>query len=82
MLHHGHFASSSSAGSECRSAGEAALELQEKWQANQARLAYNAAMTKFKRSPPKIIKNKHVKLDDTEYSRRRTAGPRYVSQPD
>jgi ERF superfamily len=43
------------------------LELQERWQANQARQAYNAAMAKFKQRPPKITKNKHVKCDDTEY---------------
>jgi hypothetical protein len=43
------------------------LELQERWQANQARQAYNAAMAKFKQKPPKITKNKHVKSDDTEY---------------
>jgi ERF superfamily len=43
------------------------LELQERWQANQARQAYNAAMAKFKQEPPKITKNKHVKFDDAEY---------------
>jgi hypothetical protein len=43
------------------------LELQERWQANQARQAYNAAMAKFKQNPPKITKNKHVKIGDTEY---------------
>ena len=43
------------------------LELQERWQVNQARQAHNAAMAKFKQRPPKITKNKHVKFDDTEY---------------
>jgi hypothetical protein len=43
------------------------LELHERWEANQARQAYNAAMVKFKQSPPKITKNKRVKFDDTEY---------------
>jgi ERF superfamily len=43
------------------------LELQERWQANQARQAYNAAMAKFKQSPPKLTKNKHVKFDHSEY---------------
>ena len=43
------------------------LELQERWQTNEARQAYNAAMAKFKRRPPQITKNKHVKFDDTEY---------------
>jgi hypothetical protein len=43
------------------------LGLHERWEANQARQAYNAAMVKFKQSPPKITKNKRVKFDDTEY---------------
>jgi hypothetical protein len=43
------------------------LELQERWQASQARQAYNAAMAKFKRKPPKLIKNEHVKSGNTEY---------------
>jgi ERF superfamily len=43
------------------------LEIQERWQANHARQAYNAAMAEFKQRPPKITKNKHVKFDDTEY---------------
>jgi hypothetical protein len=43
------------------------LEFQERWQANRARVAFNAAMAKFKRHPPKILKNKHVKDGDTEY---------------
>ena len=32
------------------------LELQERWQASQARQAYHAAMAKFKQSPPKITR--------------------------
>jgi ERF superfamily len=43
------------------------LELQERWQASQARRAYNAAMAKFKQKPPKIIKNKQIKSGNTEY---------------
>ena len=43
------------------------LELQERWQANQARQAYNAAIAKFKQRPPTITKNKHVRFDDAEY---------------
>ena len=44
------------------------FELQEKWQAVQACRAYNAAMAKFKQRPPKILKNKHLKLDGMEYN--------------
>jgi ERF superfamily len=43
------------------------LELQERWQANHARQAYNAAIAKFKQRPPKITKNKHVRFDEAEY---------------
>jgi ERF superfamily len=43
------------------------FELQERWQASQACQAYNAAMAKFKQRPPKILKNKHLKLDGMEY---------------
>jgi hypothetical protein len=38
------------------------LELQERWEANEARKAFHAAMAKFKDNPPKIGKNKHVKF--------------------
>jgi hypothetical protein len=44
------------------------FELQDRWQASQACQAYNAAMAKFKQRPPKILKNKHVKLDGMEYA--------------
>ena len=43
------------------------MELQERWEANQARKAFNAAMAKFKENPPKISKNNHVKFGTTEY---------------
>jgi ERF superfamily len=43
------------------------FELQERWQASHACQAYNAAMAKFKQRPPKILKNKHFKLDGMEY---------------
>jgi ERF superfamily len=43
------------------------LEAQERWKASQARLAYNAAMAKFKQKAPKIIKNKHITSGTTEY---------------
>lgn len=43
------------------------LELQERWEANVAKKAYNAAMARFKADPPQITKNKHVKFGQTEY---------------
>jgi len=43
------------------------MELQERWAANQARMAFNEAMAKFKANPPEITKNKHVKFGNTEY---------------
>ena len=43
------------------------MELQERWEANEARKAFNAAMAKFKDNPPQIRKNKHVKFGQTEY---------------
>lgn len=41
------------------------MDLQERWEANQARKAYTAAMTSFKLSPPTVIKNKHVGFGGT-----------------
>lgn len=38
------------------------MELQERWEANEARKAFNDAMARFKENPPKISKNKHVKV--------------------
>ena len=43
------------------------MELQERYQANQARAAYNEAMAKFKAHPPQIVKNKHVQFGNTDY---------------
>ena len=43
------------------------FELQERWEANEARKAFNAAMAQFKQNPPQITKNKHVKFGSTEY---------------
>jgi hypothetical protein len=43
------------------------LELQERWEANEARKAFNAAMARFKQNPPQIIKNKQVQFKDTKY---------------
>ncbi len=48
------------------------LELQEKWEANQARKAYTEAMTNFKKKAPDIFKDKNVKYatskGTTEYN--------------
>src|SRR5579862_3304823 len=44
------------------------LELQERWEANEARKAYNAAMAKFKQNPPELTKNKHVEFGNTKYN--------------
>lgn len=42
---------------------EKLMELQERWEKNQARKAYVAAMSAFKANPPTIIKNKHVEFE-------------------
>lgn len=42
---------------------EKLMELQERWEKNQARKAYVAAMAAFKLNPPTIVKNKHVSFD-------------------
>ena len=36
------------------------MDLQERWEATQARKAYNAALAGFKSDPPRVSKNKHV----------------------
>lgn len=41
---------------------EKLMELQMKWEANQARKAYTEAMANFKQCPPDIEKDKHVKF--------------------
>lgn len=43
------------------------LELQLRWEANEARKAYVEAMNQFKSNPPTITKNKHVKFGNTQY---------------
>lgn len=47
------------------------MDLQERWEANEARKAFVAALSAFKASPPTIAKNKHVKFQTakgmTEY---------------
>lgn len=51
---------------------EKLMELQLKWEANQARKAYTEAMAAFKANPPEIEKDKHVKFTTmkgvTEYN--------------
>jgi hypothetical protein len=51
---------------------EKMMELQERWEANEARKAYVAAMAEFKRNPPEIFKRKAVEFttrdgDTTSY---------------
>jgi len=43
------------------------MDLQLKWEANEARKAFVSAMNTFKANPPQIVKNKHVKFGQTEY---------------
>src|SRR6185437_6864901 len=42
---------------------EKLMELQDRWENNQARKAYVAAMSAFKANPPTIVKNKHVEFE-------------------
>ena len=44
------------------------MDLQERWEANEARKAYVSAMSEFKANPPKIIKDKNVSYNNTQYS--------------
>jgi len=44
------------------------LDLQERWDANQAKKAYVEAMSKFKANPPEILKDKTVGYKDTKYN--------------
>jgi hypothetical protein len=46
---------------------ERLMALQERFEKNEARKAYFAAMDEFKKSPPELEKNKHVKFNTTEY---------------
>lgn len=43
------------------------MDLQERWEANEAKKEYVEAMNAFKRNPPTISKNKHVKFGNTQY---------------
>ncbi len=44
------------------------MDLQMKWEADQARKAFVADMAEFKKSPPEVIKDKHVAFKGTAYS--------------
>jgi len=45
---------------------EKLMELQEKWEKNEARKAYARAMAKFKSNPPEILKTKHVSYQNSK----------------
>lgn len=47
---------------------EKLMDMQLKWEANEARKSYHAAMTEFKKNPPEINKDKTVKYGQTEYN--------------
>ena len=44
------------------------MDLQQKWEANEARKAYVGAMGRFKAEPPKLVKNKQVSFGQTSYA--------------
>jgi hypothetical protein len=46
---------------------ERLMLMQERWQAGEAKKAFDAAMADFKSHPPRINKNRHVKFGNTEY---------------
>lgn len=47
---------------------EKLMDLQLKWEANEAKKAYVSAMAEFKRNPPTIIKDKTVAFSGTSYT--------------
>jgi len=47
---------------------EKLLALQERWEANEAKKAYNKAMAAFKANPPKIEKDKKVAYKEVKYN--------------
>jgi len=47
---------------------ERLMDLQQKWEANEARKAYTAAMAEFKLNPPEILKKKRVEFGNTKYN--------------
>ncbi len=46
---------------------EKLMDLQVRWEANEARKAFVAAMNAFKANPPELLKNKHVEFGTTKY---------------
>ncbi|PUB87028.1 MAG: single-stranded DNA-binding protein [gamma proteobacterium symbiont of Ctena orbiculata] len=44
------------------------MQLEERWEKNNARKAYHAAVANFKRNPPKVIKDKVNKQYDSRYA--------------
>ena len=46
---------------------ERLMDLQDRWDANEARKAFADAMADFKLNPPQVYKDKHVKFGTTEY---------------
>lgn len=46
---------------------ERLMDLQDRWEAKEARKAFADAMTAFKLNPPKVYKDKHVAFGTTEY---------------
>lgn len=44
------------------------MELQLRWEKNEARKAFVVAMNDFKKNPPTILKNKHVHFGQTDYN--------------
>ena len=42
------------------------LEIQQRWEAIEAKKAYSEAMTQFKANPPEILKDKHVSFQTTK----------------
>lgn len=47
---------------------EKMMELQERYESNQARKAYHSAMSEFKKNPPSLYKDKDVAYGQTKYS--------------
>lgn len=45
---------------------ERLMDMQIKWEANEARKAYHLSMSQFKKNPPTIIKDKHVSFDTSK----------------
>ena len=43
------------------------LDMQERWEANEAKKAFTAAMTAFKADPPELTKNKTVGFGKTSF---------------